>query len=397
MRTAVTIIIGLVIGAIAFAWFWRSPEPGDPGPGGSLVAPTDEPADRRRTGVVVATRPVPEGVDPDAIGEAFPASLSGSIRIVSLSPAMSRILVDAGLEAAIVGRSRFCTFLDPEIPVAGDLIRIDAERLIALRPTHVLRQPPSRDDSAALTRLAREQEWAEPILARLDRIDDVRAFVRRLPRQLAPRDSSLEAALIARVAAIETAMERLLAPVPAAAQADRRGAESDSVLLLTGIRPPTAFGRRTYLDELLAARGGRNAFQGEGWRSLSAEDLVRLAPDAIVLVTDRPEDAEAILTEARSTWSELGLAAVDQDRVSVLAHPEVMRPSTGLLQVGPAFAAALAQVGAGDPGRNTETSSPAGGVIGAGDAGVAPDRPGTVPPVPLPGDLVGPAGAGDGS
>ncbi|MHC4811375.1 MAG: hypothetical protein ACYTEV_13565, partial [Planctomycetota bacterium] len=135
-RLLLLLLSGLIIGGgLLLALSRCQPTPPDESARRPLAAPAGLPA-------------VPADVDAAAIGGPMPARLLEGLRIVSLSPAMSRVVADMGLEAAIVGRSRFCDFLDPEIPVAGDLLRVDAERILALEPTHLLRQPPSRESGS---------------------------------------------------------------------------------------------------------------------------------------------------------------------------------------------------------------------------------------------------------
>ena len=64
------------------------------------------------------------------------AEVRERFQIVSLSPAISRSLVDFGFEEFVIGRTPWCTSLDDSIPIAGDLMEIDYERLIELDPTH---------------------------------------------------------------------------------------------------------------------------------------------------------------------------------------------------------------------------------------------------------------------
>ena len=65
------------------------------------------------------------------------------LRIVSLSPAVSRTLVDLGLDETVVGRTPFCDALDAGVQIVGDLHELNYEMLVQLQPTHVLVQPPA--------------------------------------------------------------------------------------------------------------------------------------------------------------------------------------------------------------------------------------------------------------
>ncbi len=60
------------------------------------------------------------------------------------------------------------------------------------------------------------------------------------------------------------------------------------VLMLAGVRPPTALGPGSYHHEILVGLGATPAIaQGAPYVTLDAEDLLRLAPDVIILVQPR--------------------------------------------------------------------------------------------------------------
>ena len=100
------------------------------------------------------------------------------LRLVSMSPALSRTLVDFGLARRIVGRSPFCDFLDDAVPIVGDLRNINYERLIELAPTHVLVQA---EPEEKLLALAAERGWRIGRWGTIDTIDDIERTVRELP------------------------------------------------------------------------------------------------------------------------------------------------------------------------------------------------------------------------
>jgi ABC-type Fe3+-hydroxamate transport system substrate-binding protein len=77
--------------------------------------------------------------------------------------------------------------------------------------------------------------------------------------------------------------------------------------------------------------GARNAVRDSGWVQLSLEDVVRLAPDAIVLV--KPG---ASVDEVRSDLGPLAtidVPAVQQGQLAVLAHPDALLPSSAVVGV----------------------------------------------------------------
>jgi ABC-type hemin transport system substrate-binding protein len=242
-------------------------------------------------------------------------------RIVSLSPALSRTLVALGLGERIVGRTPWCASLDARIPVVGDLHRIDYERLLRVRPTHVLVQTPAAGLDPELHRLARREGWTLGAWRRLDRLDDIRALVAGLPGLLfgdAPPE------------AVKTHARALLAALDAAEASRPCEGDPGPLLLATGADPLLAFGARTYLDDLLRAWGLRNAVAAEGWVPLALEAAVRRAPAWVVWVTDRGDPAPA------------ALRAAFPDRVRVLDHPDALLPAATVAEIARALSRVLA-------------------------------------------------------
>jgi ABC-type Fe3+-hydroxamate transport system substrate-binding protein len=264
------------------------------------------------------TEPEPRSepsTDPQRIGE---------LRLVSMSPALSRTLVDFGLERRIVGRSPFCDFLDDDVPIVGDLRNINYERLIELAPTHVLVQA---EPDQKLLALAAERGWCIGRWGTIDTIDDIERTVRELPGRLLPPGTEDLEDLTARSADLLNEIAAALAP---GAGADRlwRG----STLLVYAVQPVGVFGRGTYLHDVLARFGVENAAPAERWAELSLEDVTRLNPQAIILV--RPGAGESINPmEAAGPLATLEIDAVRNQRIAVLSHPDALRPCTGIIGV----------------------------------------------------------------
>jgi ABC-type Fe3+-hydroxamate transport system substrate-binding protein len=254
--------------------------------------------------------PLPPAAEPDRA--------SAAIRIVSLSPAISRTLLDLDLAGAVVGRSGYCRSLDPVIPAVGDQLTIDYERLVRLDPTHVLVQPPATGIDAELVRLAGAHGWTIGRW-RLDTVADIRVLVDELPALLG------DAAVRPRADALLRRLDAAVAPAGAARW-------TGSTLLLCQVEPVLVFGRETYLDELLTAQGGRNATSATGWATLSLEDVTRLDPEAIVVVRGAVEGAEP--SAVIRPLSALPIRAVRNGRVAVLADPDAMLPSSAVVAVG---------------------------------------------------------------
>ncbi len=266
-----------------------------------------------------------------------PPPTAGDLRIVSMSPAISRTLVDFGVQDKIVGRSAWCASLDPAIPVAGDLYDVDYERLIRLEPTHVLVQPPSTGLDPTLQRLAAERGWVIGSW-KFDTLDDIEQMVREVPGLLYPQGGESRAAASSRAADLLNRIAVALTPGSGTPWTGR-------TLLVADTAPAIlVFGHGTYLHDILSSLGGRNATPTRGWSELSLEDVVRLDPEAIILVRDRgPADVDPI--EAAGPLASLDTTAGREGRIVVLWHPDAMLPSTAVIEVAQRMGQVLKRLG----------------------------------------------------
>ncbi len=264
-------------------------------------------------------------------------------RIASLSPAISRTLVDLGLAKQLVGRSRFCRAVDPAVPVVGDLTRVDYERLIRLKPTHVLLQPPLAGMDSELAHLARAQGWTLGIWPSLNDINDIQKLIAELPGKLFPQPSA--AYRHSRQRAVE-----LLQAIEAALHPPDNVLFQGQTLVLSGLEPIMAFGRDTYMHDILTRLGAINATKTRGWVQLSFEDVVRLDPEAIVLVLDTEPASASAPSQILRPLAALPIAAVRDQRLRILLHPDALLPSSSVVEVAVAMRGVLQGLACGDCG-----------------------------------------------
>lgn len=246
-----------------------------------------------------------------------------TLRIVSLSPAISRTLIDLGLDSHLVGRTPFCDSVDASIPIVGDLLDLNMEMLVRVQPTHVLVQPPASGIDPALMRTARERNWTVGAW-HLDTIDDVRVVLEELPGVMTLHHDNPPDGLADRAASLLARIDDALQPM--------NEAFDGSVLLVFGLEPVTAFGEGTYLDELLAALGGRNVVTHRGYPQFSLEDITRMKPEAVILVAPGAGE-EPSPKEQLGAVGGLDIPAVREGRLAVLNHPDAFLPSSGIIGV----------------------------------------------------------------
>lgn len=227
-----------------------------------------------------------------------------SLRVVSLSPALTHSAIALGAAGSIVGRTPWCTA--PDAVVVGSLTDRNLEAIAALRPTLVLRQSGVPD--AALEELCTAL-GARLYERHLNSLDDVRNMVRSLGEALEG------AGCPGASGAASAALERHTAEL-------QHRAAAGPTLFLFSTDPPSAFGAGTFVDGLWSAMGGTNAIRAEGYPVLSAEDVVRLRPARILLLG----------ASAAPAWLHASGAACPVPVATAL-----LEPSVAMLVDGPAI------------------------------------------------------------
>jgi iron complex transport system substrate-binding protein len=230
-------------------------------------------------------------------------------RIVSLAPATTELVFALGLGDRLVGRTTWCDWPAAARLVAdvGNGIGPDVEAVAARHPDLVLMYP-SEANRGALRQL--EGLGIAVAVVRQNSLDDWRHTVRWVAGAagVGGRGDSLVA---------DT--ERRLAEVTHPA-----GAAAPRVLIAAGTEPPIAIGGGSFLSELVARAGGRNAF--DDLRAASAEvSLEAIAardPDVVLVLGS---DAAAAQVAQRPGWR--AIRAVREGRVVAVEGSAFDRPS----------------------------------------------------------------------
>ncbi len=242
------------------------------------------------------------------------------VRIASFSPAMTATLVDLGFEHAIAGRSPWCTDVSKALPVVGDFREFDAERILLVRPTHIVLQPPLSGLDAALTTLATEQ-GITLVPIRIDRMKDVRSFV-------------------AEIAKLNMHTERVQSRLASLDAMPSISADDPRVLLLVNAEPMLVAGAQTYLSDLLPIIHLQNAMGREGWIESSHEALGLLEPDLLLGIAEHEDN----LATLRRSLEAVPCRAARDRRIVVVVAGELLRPSTRALDAIKALEPEIARV-----------------------------------------------------
>lgn len=245
-----------------------------------------------------------------------------AMRVVSLLPDATELLIDIGALPQIVGRTQYDA--EPElarVPSVGGTLTPDLERIRALDPDLVI---VGTGEKRAATRGMLRQTglvvYAAPI-------HDTAAFFQsaRALGLLLGRDSAA-AATMARV-------RDGFSSVHAAAA----GRTAPTVAFVITSNPPTTTGPNTYIAELIRLAGGRNVFDDApvDWPRVSLEQIVRRSPDVVFVVErDTIGQAARALRDAPGWRS---IEAVHRGRIVAVPADLIDRPGPRMPELARIF------------------------------------------------------------
>ncbi|MFP4140688.1 MAG: ABC transporter substrate-binding protein [Phycisphaerae bacterium] len=245
-----------------------------------------------------------------------PATRPGadSPRIVSHSPALTRILIDLGLSKHIVGVTRYCPSVpDANVPAVGDLTRVNTEAILATDPDVVLIQQ-KREDFDLLSKVRPEIRVEH---FQIDRLEDIPVAALRIGKIVGKPDIARRAAH-----AFHGKLQFVRMTVI--------GRDRPSVLFVMGTTRPSVHAEGTFVDDLITTAGGVNAAKSipgaRKWRKATLETIASAGPD-VLIVQSSPGKVDA----ARAYWSQWKqIPAVAAGRVHVVTDEAWMTPTLQL-------------------------------------------------------------------
>ena len=207
-------------------------------------------------------------------------------RLVTFSPALTRLVFDMGLGDHVVGVSAYSRLpRGVARPVVGDTLNVRVEPILAVKPDILLLQM----DATAFEPLRRVDPDLRVEHFSIENLQDVADAMERIGVLVGKPGLGLERkrAFLDKLDAIRK-RAATLEPVPA--------------LFVLGYQSPSGPGSGTFIDEMITLAGGRNILAREfkGWRKPSLESIVALAPQVIICQC-KPEDQ----TEAAAYWKAL--------------------------------------------------------------------------------------------
>lgn len=266
-----------------------------------------------------------------------PASPRGSqapeepVRIASLVPAVTNMLLELDAPASLVAVSNYDT--DPrvaDLPRVGDLLSVDWEQILEVRPTVMVVQQSPDKLPAGLKERADELE-IRILSIQLTDLRDIVAALAELGRLFdPPRDAEWT-----------SRFQSALAQHSAPPRTDR------VVPVLIALSPDFHFvaGRENYLDDLLDLAGGGNVIPPEmpPYPSLDDEALLQLRPQRVIVFL--PDATDAQVQRAEAAFQRLAeVWELPDSALSILSDPYAMVPGWSVTEVLEHFRAAVVEV-----------------------------------------------------
>lgn len=298
---------------------------------------------------------------PQAKGSGAGPNQGEARRIVVLSPAIAVMLQDLGFEDSVVAKHTWDLALSELIPSMGDQFELNYEALLMISPTHIYTQYESAGVPDRLRRLADKHGWHLEDY-RLNTLDDIARTMDDLYLDLGgtvQTDRELRVNGVPVGGTMPEFNDTLPSDRLSTAWGDRgptvRGA--GRVLLLAQGETPSALGPGSFHHQILVSLGGTPALEtGQPWMDLDAEDILRVAPDVIVLFAPRDMNDEAErwptpTTTDEQAWQDLAarlgafadlpIPAIENRRVLLIDDPLGLLPSPALAKIADQIAEQL--------------------------------------------------------
>jgi iron complex transport system substrate-binding protein len=238
-------------------------------------------------------------------------------RVVSLAPNLTETVYALGLENKLSGDTTYCDtpVAAKDKPHVGAPLDPSLEAIVALHPDLVLATAINRWETVeALERLGIAVYTMDPHTVR-----DMLESTALLGDLLGAHEQA--ATLVAKLQSMLDDLQTRLRDRPLV-----------HVLFLVWDDPPITIGQNTFIADALRWAGAESVLiSDQDWPHISMEEVVRLAPEYIVIVGDhdKPADPNKVNDlRQRPTWSQL--EAVKLGHV-VVVNDVMTRPSPGLI------------------------------------------------------------------
>jgi iron complex transport system substrate-binding protein len=249
------------------------------------------------------------------------------LRVVSLAPSVTSILLSLGVRRELVGVSRWCKDVANvgARPAVGDCWKMDLREVMRLRPSLLIGSLPFAAETV-------QKILAEPV-----------AFLAINPRSLADIYSDIRTLgrLVERGRAAELLIRKMRAGFADVAREARRLGASRRVPVYCEAWPRPRISSPPWVAELVEIAGGKMAV-GAGSR-VTDDEVARAAPELIVLAWAATGGRAKVSSALRNpAWRDV--PAVRNGRVVVIRDELLNTPGPPLMEGARALARAIREI-----------------------------------------------------
>ncbi len=219
-------------------------------------------------------------------------------RVISLVPSLTETLFDLGLEASIVGRTKFCIHPKPQIetvPVVGGTKKVRFEKIRALKPNLIIankEENTKRDIEQLLTEYS-------IYISDIRSFEDLKKFIHDM-------------ASIFEVQSIANKMLDKIEQYP-----DFEPAVKKKVVYIIWQKPIMTVGNDTFIHFMLNKSGFRNAFEQKmRYPIITKEDIIKADPDCIFLSSEPFPFTEKHVRKFERVFPNIQIKMVDGEMFS---------------------------------------------------------------------------------
>lgn len=223
------------------------------------------------------------------------------MKIVSLVPSLTELVIDLGLEKQLVGRTKFCIHPKDKvksIPKIGGTKNVNIQAVFDLRPDLVLanKEENTRADVEAL------QEFCPVHITEISNYKEALHSIQEIG-QLTHRTEEANQLIIQ----IESNFEKLKVDIP----------ERKSACYLIWKDPYMTVGHDTYIHDMLDKCNLANAFgEADRYPTINAEDISDKKPDFIFLSSEPYPFKEKHIQELKKVCPNAEVRLVDGEYFS---------------------------------------------------------------------------------
>ena len=272
------------------------------------------------------------GCDEETSSKATPTHATPTdTRYVTLAPAMSQIIIDMGEQSRIVGIAQFDYTTAKDLPVVGNYLDINTEKLLSLKPTHVMMMTGKNGTPDSLRQLAEQFHFKLMAYPYPHTLADVNHIIFKIGQALEMEEKAHAAGMKMQDQMIK--LREMTQQLPTV-----------RVLPVIGMDPVMASGAKTVIHEMIHWVGATNV---AGDSPISAptydrEKLVTLNPDIILLLL--PEAlplADGFNDPRLAEFKDLPINAVRNNRVVLINDPLTFLPATTIPRITRQIALAI--------------------------------------------------------